>query len=99
MNQAETVIRKKHSNATRLLLTGNSEMLTKDSLNAPLQKTFEDMETINAGYMKVPFDPNRLKTFHVEKMSKIKEMLNYAEPERFSLTDESQVVSEIDKNE
>jgi hypothetical protein len=80
-------------------LTGKEEMMSKETLNAPLQKTFESMAEISAEYMKIPFDPNRLKTFHVDKMSKIKEMLNYAEPERFSLADEEQVMDELEKND
>ena len=51
----------------------------------PLQKKFEEVQRKNYQKLKQPVDTSMMKEFAQEKVSKIKEMLNYGNLDRKSL--------------
>jgi hypothetical protein len=61
--------------------------MSKHARESSLQRSFEVLQDKNLDHMKIPLDYRRLKTFHDEQMSLIKEMLNYQKPDRFDEDD------------
>ena len=61
------------------LLTGRSQKLSQAARTTSLQEKFEQLQKANSIGLKLdPIDLSELNSFHVEKMSKINELLRYA---------------------
>jgi hypothetical protein len=75
VTNAASLVRRHHSSAKILILTGQPNPLNNKAISQPLQEKFETMQKATLSKIKTPIHMDELMPFHKESMSRIKELL------------------------